>query len=330
MQALWRFLKRLYQDYADHGVADSASTLSYFFVFSLFPFLFFLTTLSAYIPHVQASLDPILARARAFLPAEAMALVEAHLQGLVARPRPHLLTLGFVAAVYSASRGVDGVRKALNRAYDVKESRPLWKTELLAFGMTVGGGLLVLVGITVLVAGGDAGLWLARHLHIADAFVLVLRWIRWPLTALVITLSAALSYYVLPDVEQEFKFITPGSVIGTLVWFLASWGFSTYVAHFGSYNVTYGSIGGVIVLMTWFYLTGFILLMGGEVNALLEASASIGKQSGARAPGAAPPPPEERPSAMPVGASDTASVAARSRAAKPQAERPTMERASQR
>jgi membrane protein len=225
---------------------------------------------------------------------------------------------------------VDGVRKALNRAYDVKESRPLWKTELLAYGMTVGGGLLVLVGISVLIAGGDVGLWLARHLHIADAYVLVLRWIRWPLTALVITLSAALSYYVLPDVEQEFKFITPGSVIGTLVWFLASWGFSAYVTNFGSYNVTYGSIGGVIVLMTWFYITGFILLMGGEVNALLEASVSSGKQRGARAPDESPPPPEERPSAMPVGASDTASAASRSHGGNRRTERQTMKRANHR
>jgi len=318
-------MKRIYQEYADHGVADSASTLSYYFVFSLFPFLFFLTTLAAYIPHVRASMDPLLARARTLLPAEAMTLVETHLHGLVARPRPRLLTLGLLAAVYSASRGVDGVRKALNCAYDVKESRPLWKTELLAFGMTVGGGLLVLVGISVLITGGDAGFWLARHLHIADAFVLVLRWIRWPLTAGVITLGAALSYYVLPDVKQEFRFITPGSVIGTLVWFLASWGFSSYVAHFGSYNVTYGSIGGVIVLMTWFYITGFILLMGGEVNALIEAWASSGKRRGARAPGESAPPPEERPSAMPVGAADTASAAGRSRGGNATAKRQTME-----
>lgn len=310
-QTWWSFLKRVYQEYENHGVADSASVLSYYFVFALFPFLFFLATLAAYIPHVQSSLEPLLARARAFLPSQAMSLVETHVQGLVARPRPRLLTLGFIAAIYSASRGVDGVRKALNRAYDVKESRSFWKTEGLAFGMTVGGGLLVLVGIALLVVGGDAGFWLARHLHIGDAFVLVVRWIRWPVTALAITLGAALCYYVLPDVKQEFKFITPGSVIGTLVWFLASWGFSVYVAHFDSYNVTYGSIGGVIVLMTWFYITGFILLMGGEMNALIEASASTGKQRGARVPGETPPPPDERPSAMPAGAVDTASAAKR-------------------
>ena len=216
------------------------------------------------------------------------------------------------------------MRTALNRAYDVKESRPLWKTEMLAFGMTIGGGLLLLVGIGVLISGGSVGQWAARHLSIADEYVTVLRWIRWPITTAAIMLVAALSYYLLPDVEQKFKFITPGSVIGTLVWFLASWCFGVYVSHFGSYDVTYGSIGGVIVLLTWFYLTGFILLMGGELNALIEDASPDGKESGARAPDQAPPPTDERPSAMPAGAADSARVAERSRGGKsPGAPEPT-------
>jgi membrane protein len=128
-----------------------------------------------------------------------------------------------------------------------------------------------------------------------------------------ITLGAAFSYYLLPDVEQKFKFITPGSVIGTFVWFLASWGFGTYVSHFGSYNLTYGSIGGVVVLLTWFFITGFILLMGGEMNAMVEQAVSGGKESGARAPDQAPPPPDQHPSAVPPGATKSVSVAERSR-----------------
>ena len=99
----------------------------------------------------------------------------------------------------------------------------------------------------------------------------------------------ALAYYLLPDVEQRFKFILPGAVIGALVWFLASWGLGTYVAHFASHNVTYGSIGGVIVLMTCFYIIGFILLMGGEMNAIIEDASWGGKRSGARASDEPPP-----------------------------------------
>jgi membrane protein len=285
-------------------------------VFALFPFLVFLATLTVFIPHVQASIDTLLARARMFLPSEAMAVIEPHLRGLVATSKPQLLTLGLAVALYSASRGVDAVRAALNRAYDVKESRPLWKTELLAFAVTIGVGLLLLGGIALLVLGGSVGQWAARRLSIADEYVRVVRWVRWPLTTLVVMLGAASTYYLLPDVRQKFKFITPGSVVGTLVWSLASWSFGIYVDHFGSYNVTYGSIGGVIVLLTWFYITGFILLMGGEINAIVEDASLDGKQSGARAPNQVPPPPDLRPSAMPAGAAESASVAERSRGGK--------------
>jgi membrane protein len=214
--------------------------------------------------------------------------------------------------LYSASRGVDAVRKALNLAYDVKESRPFWKTEALAFGMTIGGAVAMVVAVGLLAAGGIAGFWLAEQLGIASEYVFVWSWLRWPVTALVIMSLAAVAYYVLPDVEQEFKFITPGSVLGTVSWLVATWGFTQYASHFGTYNITYGSIGGVIVMLTWFYISGFIFLMGGEINAIIEHASPEGKDSGARAPGEPPPPPDERPSHVPVGAANVASAAERS------------------
>jgi membrane protein len=276
-------LKRLYRAYEDHMVGSSAACLSYYFIFSLFPFLFFLATLTAYIPAIRGSAESLLDRAHHIVPPAAMSVIDGHVRGLVRTTRPHFLTLGILGTLYSASRGVDAVRRALNLAYDVKESRPFWKTELIAFGMTIGGALLVLFGIALLILGGDAGLWLARHLHAGEAYVVALRWLRWPATALAVMTSAALGYYLLPDVEHEFRFITPGSMIGTVVWFAAVWGFGVYASHFGSYNVTYGAIGGVIVLMTWFYITGFIFLMGGETNAILEHAAPDGEVPGAQA-----------------------------------------------
>ena len=307
------FLKRLYEEYENDAVADSAASLAYYFVFALFPFLFFLTTLTAYVPYVKRSVDTILTRAHAILPEQAVGLIDTHLRGLVEQPRPRLLTLGLLATLYSASRGVDALRKTLNLAYDVKESRKWWHTELVAFGMTLGGAALVLISIALLTAGGSAGFWLAGKVGIAHQYVLVWSWLRWPVTALAMMLCAALAYYVLPDVKQKFKFITPGSVIGTLIWLACTFGFSVYAGNFGSYNVTYGSIGGVIVLLTWFYISGFVFLMGGEMNAIIEHAAPDGKASGARAPGEAPPPKSERPSAVPAGAADSAAAAARSR-----------------
>jgi membrane protein len=304
------FIKRLYCHYEEHAVQDLAAALSYYFMFSLFPFLFFLASLTAYLP-LASSVRLLLERIRPVLPQQAMEIIDQHVNALVTETHPKLLTIGIIFTLYSASRGVDAVRKGLNLAYDVKETRPLWRTELAAFGATIVGAGLVLFGIAALVAGGDAGWWISRHLGFESAYVFVWRWLRWPVTAAAVMLAAALVYYSLPNVKQQFKFITPGSVVGTIAWLLATWGFSQYVGHFGTYNVAYGSIGGVIVLMTWLFISGFIFLMAGEVNAILEHASKQGKAVGAHAEGEAAPPPEERPSAMPVGAASSAAVAER-------------------
>jgi membrane protein len=284
------FLKRLYEEYEDDAIADCAAALGYYFVFSLFPFLFFLTTLTAFIPYVHRSVETLLARAHTLLPEQAVGLIETHLRELIGTPRPRLLTLGLLATVYSASRGVDAMRKTLNRAYDVKESRKWWRTELVAIGVTIGGALLTLIAIAAAAAGGRAGFWLARRVGIAHEYVLVWSWLRWPVTALAIMLCAALAYHLLPDLRRRFRLITPGSVLGTLLWLVATWGFAQYVAHFGSYNVTYGSIGGVIVLMTWFYISGLIFLMGAEVNAILDRAARQDRKGRTGAPVPTTPP----------------------------------------
>jgi membrane protein len=171
--------------------------------------------------------------------------------------------------------------------------------------------------VALLIAGGQFGFWLAGKIGVETYYVLVVRVLRWPLTALMMMTVAALAYYFLPDVKQEFKFITPGSVLGTLLWLLCTWGFGQYVASFADYNVTYGSLGGVIVLLGWLYLSGFIFIMGGEINAILEHAAATGKAAGARAEGEKPAPPDERPSAMPPGAAKDAEVAKESGVAPP-------------
>jgi membrane protein len=302
--------RELGRKFVDHALTTSSAALSYYFLFSLFPLLFFLVALTTFLPVFSPSMQQILGATRAVLPPSAMALVDEHLQGLGGHAK--LVTLGLIVTLYSASRGVDAVRAALNLAYDVKESRPLWKTEAIAFGVTIGAALLLLISVSAIVIGGDVGFWIARHLHIGSAYVVVWRWLRWPVTIGLVMLMAALGYYLLPDVKQKFRYITPGSVIGTLIALAGSWGFTVYAANFGRYDVAYGSIGGVIVLMTWFYLLGLIYLVGGEINATLEHRSPEGKEEGARAPGAKPPPKRERPSAVPVGAAHSKETAERS------------------
>jgi membrane protein len=306
----WQFLKGLLRHLSDNDAGGRAAQLSYYFVFALFPFLFFLVTLAAYLP-LQGALDGMLARIDPLVPDQAMRLVRAQLTSLTTQQRPRLLTFGLALSLWGASRGVDALRAALNLSYDVKESRPWWKVQGIAILVTVVTSLLMLLAIAFIALGSDAGLWLASKLHIDQFWALLWGWLRWPTTAVGIMLMLALLYYFLPDVKQEWRFITPGSVVATLLWLLLAWAFSIYAESFGSYDKTYGAIGGVIVLMTWFYISGFVFILGGEINSLLEHTSPEGKAAGARAAGEAPPPPVQRPSIAAPGAAKKADAAKR-------------------
>jgi len=309
---LWQLAKLTAKRISENAVTDRAAQLSYYFLFSLFPFLFTLVTLAAYLP-VQGAIDQLMARLDPLMPEAAMSIVRDRLTALTTQQRPHLLTFGLVLAVWSASRGVDALRTALNLSYDVKESRPWWKVQAIAIGITIATSALMLLSITGLALGSGVGVWLAGKLHVDQYWALLWSWLRWPITAAGVMLVLALLYYFLPDVKQEWRYITPGSVLATMLWLLLTWGFSFYAETFGSYDKTYGAIGGVIVLMTWLYISGFVFILGGEVNAVLEHASAEGKARGAREAGEAPPPQIERPSVAAPGAAKSAGTAERTR-----------------
>jgi membrane protein len=305
------FAKRLYRAYLDDLLFDSAAQLSYYFLFSLFPFLFFLVTLTAYLP-IADLLERVIPQLRVLAPVQVAMFVEENLRAVTGEQRPSLLLFSLLASVFAASRGMDAIRRALNLAYDVKESRPLWRVELYSIGLTVAGAASVMSGLALLVAGGDVGFWLAERLHVERAYVMIVQELRWPATGLLIAALVAVAYYLLPNVKQEMKFLIPGSVTATALWLLATWGFGQYVSAFNTYNVTYGSLGGMVVLLVWLYLSGFVFVLGGVMNAILEHASATGKAQGARAAGETPPPGAERPSALPPAVAVSASAAARS------------------
>ncbi len=311
---LAEFGRRLYRAYQDDLLFDSAAQLSYYFLFSLFPFLFFLATLTAYLPlnHWVGRLIPPL---RALAPVDVSRFVEENLRSLTGEQRPRLMAFSLFACVLSASRGIGSIRRALNLAYDVKESRPVWMTEFIAIAITIAGALSLLSGLALLVAGGQFGFWLAERMHVEKAYVLIVQQLRWPVSAMLVATLIAAAYHLLPDVKQRLKFVTPGSILATLLWLLATWGFGQYVAAFHTYNVAYGSLGGLVVLLVWLYLSSFVFVLGGTINAILEHASVTGKSQGARAQGQLPAPRKDRPSALPPGAANSAAVAERSAAA---------------
>ena len=302
--------KILWKRYQDHALPDKAAQLSYYFIFSMFPFLLFLVTLTAYLP-IGDAVDMLLERVSQVMPTEAFNLINGQVDALLHRRNPKALTVGIIVSLWSASRGLDAIRTVLNLAYEVKESRPWWKVQGIALLMTIASALLVVFAVVLIVLGGKFGAWLTHKVNFGDDYLLVWRYLRWPVTAVVIMWALALTYYLLPDVKQQFKFITPGSVIGSIFWLLGTWGFTYYVEHFANYNVAYGSIGGVAILLTWLYIGGLIFMFAGEMNAIIEHASVEGKEPRARAPGEAAAPPSERASHGPPGAATSASSARR-------------------
>ena len=252
----------------EDNVTDLAAGVTYYGVLALFPFLLFLVALASLVI-TPAQVQALLEQLAQVAPAEVTRIVGDRIRQLGEQQNVTLVGFGALGAIWAASGATLALMRALNAAYDVTEGRPFWKVRAIALLMTVVTGVLSLVGAVGTVAAEPiAG-------AIGGPIGTAILWLRLPVAALVMMLLWALVYYVLPDVEQEFRFITPGSVLGVLVWLVASWGFGKYVANFGSYDKTYGSIAGVIVLLFWMWISALVLLVGAEINAEAERSREL-------------------------------------------------------
>jgi membrane protein len=266
--------------FADN-VLGYAAQLAYYFLFSIFPFFIFLTALLAYIP-VPGLIEEIMALVNQLMAEEAAQIIEHNVRDLVTRPRGGLLSFSILLALFFASNAVAAMADALNHAYGVTESRPLWKARGVAVLLTLVLAALLVASMLLLIFGPELGGFLAGQVGLGPQFAHFWDLIRWPIVVVLLMVGVAIVYYFAPDVEQEWRWITPGSVVAVLAWIAGSLAFRYYVERFGEYNATYGSLGAIIVLLTWMYLTGFFLLLGGEINAEIEHGAPTGKEPGAK------------------------------------------------
>jgi membrane protein len=261
--AKWKStLGRLRREWKRNKLSDAAAALTFYGVLSLFPFLLFIVALAGLVIQPAQAQAIIGALGRQVPPAFSQ-LPYAQLAQLTSGPSRGLLTFSALTALWSATAGVVSLMTALNTAYGVMESRPRWKVYGIALGMMLAGAILALLAGLVAVATPV----LATRL--GAPWTTLAGWLRLPLAALMMMILWAALYSVLPDSRQRFKFMTPGSVIGVLVWLAASLGFSFYVSHFGTFGVTYGALGGIIVLLLWMWISSLALLLGAEINAVL-------------------------------------------------------------
>jgi membrane protein len=275
----WGLVRRVVAEVQRDNCAGYAAALAYYFLFALFPFFLFLTALLGYLP-IPNLLDRMIAFLAQVMPGEALTLVEDNVRNLVSQQRGGLLSFGILAALWTSSSAVTGISDALNHAYDVEEGRPFWKVRGMAILLTIGLSIFLISSIVLLMFGPQIGGWLADFVGLGSAFEIAWNILRWPVILFLVITAVATIYYFAPDVDQHWKWITPGSVFAVLLWLLVSLAFSYYVNNFGSYDKTYGSIGAIIILLTWMYVSGFVILVGGEINSVIEHASAEGKAPG--------------------------------------------------
>jgi membrane protein len=268
--ASFRALKATVQEFQRDDALGIAAQLAYYLILALFPFILVLVSLLGTFGSEELASE-VLGYFQQVMPDQAYEIIKDFTDNIISgkAEAPGLFTFGILFTLWAASGAFAALINALNRAYDVQETRPFWKVRSIAILMTLGLSVLILIGVLLLVLGPQIGEAIANVLGLERTFLVVWEVARWPVALFFMMFTVALLYYFAPDVDQPFRWITPGGLIGVVLWVLASVGFNFYVSNFGSYNKTYGSIGAVIVLLLYLYISSLTILFGATLNATL-------------------------------------------------------------
>jgi len=280
MPSLWNFggltplsltqlaIKKIGKD----ELSTRSASLSYYFLLALFPMFLFLVSLVGVFAGPGSQLRATIVSGLARLaPGAASALVQNVINQTFKSSSGIKLAAGIIGALWAASGGMDAVVISLNVIYGVSETRPWWKQKLTVVGLTVTLAGLIIIALVLVLYGGKIGQVIATHVGLGNVFRIAWKVLQWPLSFAAMFLSFSIVYYFAPNLdERRWYWVTPGAVAGVALWLIASFGFRVYLHFFNSYSATYGSIGAVIILMLWLYITGFAVLIGGEVNWVIE------------------------------------------------------------
>jgi membrane protein len=274
-------LKKTLRETLDDNVLGIGSQVAYNFFFSLFPLLLFLAPMLSLLGDKRQIVSDLLARFSEFMPAEAFTLFSQVVTDIVfAQNAPGLISLGFVLAVWSGSNIFTTFMDALDTAYDVKDPRPWWKKRLIATAVMFGWAFIITIVTGILLAGDSIVGFLRDRLGMGNSALTLWSWMQFPLAIALLVGFLYLMYWALPYVKQDKKQILVGSVFAAGLFIIATLVFRLYVQHFPP-NKTYGTIGAVIVLLTWMYVISVVILVGGELNSELHhGTGSVASKKG--------------------------------------------------
>ena len=261
-------IRRTIKESIDDNALGLAAELAYYFLLALVPAIAFVAALATFFP--DALIDQILANLSDFVPSDVLRIVQEQFDALASSRNGSVLTAGLLLALWSSSAALVGITEALNRAYDIIEGRPWWKVRLTSMALTFTLAALVLIAFALVMAGGALAESLAMHLGFGMRFATAIKVLEWPLIFLLVVVAIGVVFYAAPDADQDWEWISPGAVVSAALWLAASLVFKAFITRFPQYNATYGSLGGVIVLMLWFYISGLSILIGAEMNSEID------------------------------------------------------------
>jgi membrane protein len=281
----WReILTRTVKEAMADNVFGMSAQLAYYFFFALFPALLLLIAMAGYLPE-QTLIDQVFKAMGGFAPPAALSIITEQITKITMAKPSGLLTFGIAAAIWSCSSAMSAIINTLNAAYDIDEGRPWWKVQLTAVLLTLGVALFILISFALVIIGPTLATNIAARMHLGPVFEWTWKILQWPVVFGLVSGGVAIVYFYAPDAEQDWVWLTPGSIFATTLWLIASLAFKYYVVNITDYAATYGAIGGVMVLMLWFYISGAVVLMGAEMNAEIEHASPYGKEPGEKVPG---------------------------------------------
>ncbi|GGG25453.1 ribonuclease [Rhodococcoides trifolii] len=269
----WKYvLRKTAREFSRDQCTDIAASLTYYAVLSIFPALLAIVSLLGVFGQGQSTVDGVLQIVDDIGPSSAADSLRGPIESLVQAPAAGLaLVTGLAGALWSASGYVGAFGRAMNRMYEVEEGRPVWKLRPVMLLVTVVALALLGLAAVMLVVSGPVATAIGDSVGLGDTALLVWNIVKWPLVLLFVVLAVAILYWATPNVQQpKFRWISAGAGVGVVVWILASVLFGFYVANFGSYNKTYGSLAGAIVFLLWLWITNLALLFGAELDSELE------------------------------------------------------------
>jgi membrane protein len=284
---LVQFFKLTFKEVGEDHVMAFAGNLTYKALFAIFPFFTFLLSLLGLF-NATKLVNTMIDNLSGVMPQSATRLIEGQLLSITQSQAESAFTVGAIISILLALWGVSGafrsVMEAMNVMYEVEEDRPFWKMYGISIFISLAVILLLLIALALVVFGSTVGGGLAEVVGLGSVFQTVWGIVQWPILALVVLFAFALVYYFAPAARQKWRWISPGSVLAFVFWLVFSLLFSLYVGTFGSYNETYGSLAGVVIFMLYIYYSAVIMLVGAEMNQVIEWHIPGGKDEGEKIP----------------------------------------------